>query len=531
MDGQSTPKRFRLSFVGASEDIPRLIRAYGLACDGEFGLVLRPIERRGLLVLVRKDGALQWSGERADCPTRPDRALSASAAVNQIRLAQDDLPREGPITLRGQWTGFLYCEDGVPRVELQRKIASYGTLRVESRAGEGWAYTFDRADTWFTDRKDQRGSRLATLADAINVGVTAAMDLVAPACSFRDTRRRAALDATYAEKHPVKPAKEQRDPTAKLKVKPEKAAKKKGATDATPTPTEQPPSPRSPRRGKAPRAADAPLDLPPPPKDTAALSAATEAIQSAASQLAAQGELGEAALQDLIQAEEDWLAEHDLTKAATLLSALGDDLRIQSWTEANAPQVSIRQILAELDERARDEDPPDPAVLAEARARIASLREAIESRSPVLARARWLLRYADQAARSPKCRGAEQEEALAALEKGQRAYEAARASFAEGKSAESLRELRRVAEALLLSGAKIARSCKAGQTGLFTSGRKRSAAPEPAPEPPPEAPKKKRGRPRKTPEPEPEAPPPVDPALDARMMDDIEARLRKILSP
>lgn len=521
MDATQTPKRFRLSFVGASEDVPRLIRAYGRACDGEFGLVLRPTERRGLLVLIRKDGALLWRGEKGDAPVRPETAVSSSGAVNQVRLAQDDLPTEGPITLRGQWAGFLHCDGGVPRVELQRKVASYGTLRIESRAGEGWVYTVDRADTWFTDKQDKRGSKIASLADAINQGVRAAMDLVAPACSFRDTRRRAAVDASYAEKHPVKPAREQRDPTTKLKAKPDKKAAE------TPTPGEQPPAPTTRRRGKAPKPADAPVTLPPAPKDADALAEVSRVLQSAAAQLPEQAELGDAGLQDLIAAEETWLAEHDLPQAATLMSALGDDLRIQSWTEANAPVVSLQQILAELDARAKDDDPPAPAVLAEARARIHALREAIESRSPILARARWLLRYADQAARSPKCRGSEQEEALAALSKAQAAYEAARASFTEGKSADSLRELRKVAEALLLSAAKIARSCKAGQTGLFTSGKKRGQQTAP-PEPPKEP--KKRGRPRKNPEPEAEAAPQVDPELDRRLMDDIESRLRKILN-
>ena len=50
----SKPKKFRLSFVNAAEDVPRLIRAYGKACDGEWALVLRPPEHRGVLVQVTK---------------------------------------------------------------------------------------------------------------------------------------------------------------------------------------------------------------------------------------------------------------------------------------------------------------------------------------------------------------------------------------------------------------------------------------------------------------------------------------------
>ena len=66
---QSTkPKRFRLSFVGPIEDQPRLIRAYGRACDGEFALVMRPHEGRAVLVLItKKVGAFIWrSGEASD---------------------------------------------------------------------------------------------------------------------------------------------------------------------------------------------------------------------------------------------------------------------------------------------------------------------------------------------------------------------------------------------------------------------------------------------------------------------------------
>ena len=31
---ETAPKKFRLSFVNAAEDVPRLVRAYGRACDG-----------------------------------------------------------------------------------------------------------------------------------------------------------------------------------------------------------------------------------------------------------------------------------------------------------------------------------------------------------------------------------------------------------------------------------------------------------------------------------------------------------------
>lgn len=54
------PRRFRLNLVNAAEDVPRLVRAYGRACQGEFALVMRPREQRSLLVLVTREGARVW---------------------------------------------------------------------------------------------------------------------------------------------------------------------------------------------------------------------------------------------------------------------------------------------------------------------------------------------------------------------------------------------------------------------------------------------------------------------------------------
>ena len=63
------------------------------------------------------------------------------------------------------------------------------------------------------------GEGLDTLSAAIEAGVLGAMALVREACSFRDTRRRAAHDPTYAAKHPIKPPKPMKNPTDRLKVR------------------------------------------------------------------------------------------------------------------------------------------------------------------------------------------------------------------------------------------------------------------------------------------------------------------------
>src|SRR5687767_13369054 len=144
------PLHTRLSFVNAAEDVPRLIRAYGKACDGEWALVLRPPEHRGALVLVTKtEGAKVWRSTEADAPHVPDQAVSVKDAVAPVKTEQKAVPKPGPITLRGQWSGHLSCHGGKPRVELARKLAAYGLLRIHSHEEGGWHWTVERTEKWF----------------------------------------------------------------------------------------------------------------------------------------------------------------------------------------------------------------------------------------------------------------------------------------------------------------------------------------------------------------------------------------------
>jgi len=233
-------KRFRLSIVGADEDMPRLVRAYGRACQGEFGLVLRPPEQRGVLVLVtKKTGSFTWESEpddKDDSPQKPAIEATAASAVALVKDAQKSPPKVGPVTLRGRWTGYLYCEGGQPRVELKRRLATYGTLWVFSNGTDGWAWTFERDSKWFGGSGETYGKGLPTVLDALHIAVLGAMTLVKDACSFRDTHRRAAHDDDYATKHPIKKREPKRNPTERLK---EPAPKKPRTRKAKPRP-EQP---------------------------------------------------------------------------------------------------------------------------------------------------------------------------------------------------------------------------------------------------------------------------------------------------
>ena len=57
-----------------------------------------------------------------------------------------------------------------------------------------------------------------------------AMGLLGEACSVRDSRRRAALDTTYAAEHLVKPAHEGKDPTERMRPnEPRSPAKPSGS--------------------------------------------------------------------------------------------------------------------------------------------------------------------------------------------------------------------------------------------------------------------------------------------------------------
>lgn len=263
-------KRFRLDITGKLEDRPRLLRAYGKIPGGEVALVLRPTAYSGVLVHVTKDGATQWSagaenvpadwprvrvaverGETTvldgpltgrvlnapvlargsgsvalgpdgqvelvdgDTPRVPGDVIDARTAVAALKRAQQDVPKAGASTLRGQWSGTLTWDAG-PYVELRRKLAAYGSLVVNSGA-DGWRWRFEREAHWFASAGQEGDGPFATLVQAIDAGMLGALGLVRPACGVRDTRRRGAYDPAWAETHPLPEPKESSDPTERLR--------------------------------------------------------------------------------------------------------------------------------------------------------------------------------------------------------------------------------------------------------------------------------------------------------------------------
>jgi len=214
------PKRIRLALVNAAEDVPRVVRAYGRTAYGEVAMVLRPPEGRGVMVLVtKKDGAFSWrASDDSDAPAPPAEALTPKEAVDLVKAEQKGVPKAGPITLRGQWRGWLICDGGQPRVELERKLATYGVLRIASRTDGVWTWTVERTERWFSRPGDDTGDA-ETLVRAIEAGLARAMGLLGEACSMRDSRRRAAFDRDYAERHPIRAAREGKNPTERLRAK------------------------------------------------------------------------------------------------------------------------------------------------------------------------------------------------------------------------------------------------------------------------------------------------------------------------
>ncbi|TAL45521.1 MAG: hypothetical protein EPN91_02015 [Salinibacterium sp.] len=245
-------KQFRLQILGADEDYPRFIRAYGRACGGDFAYLCEP-GAFSYLVFVRKGEAWYWKQGSAassrlaliDVPLAPTTPVLASEAVAKLqelgKIGRSVPP--GPVTYRGQWSGALVCNgEGVaPTIVLTRKVAAYATIRIVSHGnhadpdGRQWVVTLERDSRWFADAKlDKEPASAETLRTAIRSAYGLLTGLVGEACSVRDTKRRAALDAEHAKSHPIKHPKDpKRDPIEAIKApKPPKALKLSKAAKA-----------------------------------------------------------------------------------------------------------------------------------------------------------------------------------------------------------------------------------------------------------------------------------------------------------
>ena len=502
---ENAPKKFRLSFVNAAEDVPRLVRAYGRACQGEFALVLRPPEQRGVLVLVRKDGATFWrsgeapaadarrraqarvqrgtdgslrlvaltGGERgvawvpydahglvdgqevtmaytpddqfahvvdahapahSDAPGLPANAVASKDAVALIKTEQKATPKPGPITLKGQWSGWLHCDAGTPRVELVRKLAAYGVLTIVS-SPEGWSWSVARTEKWFSKPGTDTGSA-STLLKAIEGGLARAMGLLGEACSVRDSHRRAALDTAFAVEHPITPAKEGKDPTDRLR-------------------------PREPRKTKArvPPPVDAPVSLPDAPVTATALHQMAEEVTHAADALGA--------IRDMPWVWQESSAKDD---AVAWFHDMGlKDISDEIAHYDGGPDRPVDAFMQFLRDHVAQNDLDEPTRL-DALAQLTKLYEGWHTAPAILERARRLIRFAARMSESDLCRGRDQKEAVTAVQRAIQSYSEARDAIARGEPFDGLRKLRSIAQWVALAAAKAGKACAAGQINLPTGG-------------------------------------------------------------
>jgi len=444
----------RLSFVGPIEDQPRIVRAYGRIPGGELAMVLRPSAASGLVVRVsKKEGAFIWeAGSDGDSPRLPVETTTLEEAVGKVTAAKEDEPPEGPTTLRGRWSGTLIIDQDRLVVELKRKLATYGTLWVISAGADGWSWRFERTEKWFSAQGQEAGSGLPTLAEAIQAGVMGAMALVQEACSFRDTRRRAAHDTEYAQKRPIRTPKPMRDPTARFGV-----PRRRRRKAAPPAPVED----RTP--------------APPTPTSRRELEAMTEVAAAegdALTQLSGARWLWEEPTPPGDIAA--WFEEHGLDGVAQVIADYD-----------GRPGYSVEQLMADLDRELVTADlrRRHPGVQAEATGKLTLLRSSLESAPAIMERARKLIRYAVSMARSPRCQGEDRREALDAIQRAVAAYDDARQAIIESRSWDARATLRRIGERVALSAAKAGRSCGRGQTSI--TARLQTPPPDPTPAPAP----------------------------------------------
>lgn len=475
--------RFRLNIVGADEDVPRLLLVYGKGCGGEVAFVFRPREGEGVLVHQKKGvPALVWvrnldqlpEGVRpsvagkleSDGPRAPAWSVGASEAVSLIKRLKANPPKTGPATLRGTWKGELRCAEMQPFVHLERKVAAYGTLHVDSDANGRWTARFERSEKWFSTAKQDRTPPYDSLGEAIQRGMVQMTGLVSEACSFRDTRRRNTVDPTYAEQHPYRAPREGKDPTERYSPRArytvsegaagwsvlndagavvaafgarEKGKAREYASALNRGESPPPPQPAAPPEPKPPKVKREPTE---PKPDRKSRSAASEVP----------------ALKDVASPEPP-SCPTSVAKiaAATEKEAQAlEDLSGSLWGTTEGPEL--------------------------------------------LRRAAKLIRHAESLVRSPLCKGSEQKAAWEELKKAADAYSKAREALQAGQSKTVTTELRRIAERVSLAAARAAKACGQGAaagSGGGSKARSRPRAETPAPvETPPssEAPKKRGGR-------------------------------------
>lgn len=418
-------EKFRLNIVGAEEDVPRVLLAYGLGCGGELALVVRPRDNTALLVhQIKKQPAKVWRTDLGLAPSHaPELDAAPADAVAELRRMKSNPPPVGPATLKGTWKGTLFCTNGVPSVRLERRVASYGTLHLASTPDGRWTATFERAQKWFSQAKQESLTRSA-LTEAITAGMGLVVGLVSEACSYRDTHRRNAVDSEFAAQYPPRPAPEVRDPTERYKGKSSFRA------------VEQP---------------DGWVVV----NDVGAVVAKFGAREKG-------------------KAEKHASA---LTRGTAPAATVSSDIA-SGFGLTGMPGVMVVPTLAEIPMPDAPAYPTSVATLAASTEKEAQALEGLADSlwgtteaADLLGRAGKLLRHAEALVKSPLCSGKEQKMAWEDLRRGAEAYAQARDAFERGEKPDIVSTLRRISERVSLASARAAKSCAAGQQKIGTAAR------------------------------------------------------------
>ncbi len=412
-------EKFKLNIVGADEDVPRILLAYGHGCGGEVAFVMRPRDNTGLLIhQVKKEPAKVWRTDLGLAPSHaPELDTAPADAVAEIHRMKANPPPAGPATLKGLWKGVLLCDDGTPSVQLERKVASYGTLHLKSTNDGRWTASFERAQKWFSAAKQESATR-SGLTEAITAGMGLVVGLVSEACSYRDTHRRGAVDADYGAQHPVRPPTEPKDPTQRYKGR-----------------------------------------------------SSFRAIEGADGWLVV-NDVG-AVVAKFGMREKGKATSHAsaLTRGQAPAARVSQDLADGFGLNGN-PAVSI----IPLSEIPMPESPACPTSVARIASATEKEAEALQElgqslwgtteTSELLSRAGKLLRGAEALVKSPLCSGKEQKLAWEDLRRAADAYSQARDAIERGEKPDIVTTLRRISERVSLAAARAAKQCAGGQQKL-----------------------------------------------------------------
>ncbi|MCB9759110.1 MAG: hypothetical protein H6739_04660 [Alphaproteobacteria bacterium] len=169
--------RLPLTVLDGAALIPPMLRGYGHLGDDEVALVLRPRERRGLVVRNDQGEHRTWEAEHGDAPAWPELLLPVAQIVPLLMAAQADPVLLGPRCLDGVWAAELLGHGDELSVMLLRDLGGDGRVVLHSEGEIGWAWRLYPPDAQVPRAEGQGVLHLDT---AIRAALRAVLDLEEP---------------------------------------------------------------------------------------------------------------------------------------------------------------------------------------------------------------------------------------------------------------------------------------------------------------------------------------------------------------